>query len=772
MAIFCAACGMAFGAAGRSDVSTQAQPVDLVGFTTESATATFVFDAGVLEDIGWTVAATGETDVDLEGIGATLDVLPGSEVLIETARKRFTGGVHGQLRTMGGFMIGGTGQVLYVPNPTLRGDNVSGWHVETVVGGVDEPVTVFTITDALVEFGQSVQNMTLSGSLVLAEDGAGIFGYSDLVGRSVGTVQVELQLVLATEYMLQASGDNAGSALAMTMGADLIVGDLHAPPPSRRAVSGTISAYALGTTACNIGDEPIGWFAMSDDAPVITSNLYRLRNNQFEQIGMSWMKYGFSLAGGNLCSAPAPCVPMGAGLFPPGCSDVYSISTNAFQGNLAPRNIVNPTTGVFTYTQFAHPCPSTSCIDRLLQVERNDLEPDLNAGARYFAEAHYITPDDAQDGNGDNNASYREAFVIENPANTYSFTYSLVNPPTISATRREKPGILAWQEVDPAVGITYIDVPGDRRFILGYRAIDLGGGQWQYEYAVQNLNSDRSGQSFTVPLTDPVTVTNVGFRDIADHSGVPFDTTDWSATLGASSVSWATSTEAVNANANALRWGSLYNFRFTTDSPPQAGEITLGLFKAGTPAAVTAAALVPGPRRLLAESIPPDGSIDARQPFALDGTNATGWSSVEWTCFSSTICAALSASNFVITQTGGSGTAPSVLGLLPVAPDIVGVVLQHPIHEMAWTTFTLMQSADRLRLGYLPGDVNADSTSDEADVNILISRLSSPAALPIWSTDINRDDVFDTEDVVRLVDLLNGAGSYDPYLGVSLPTIP
>ncbi len=767
MAIFCAACGVTFGESEHSMVRSQAQQVDLVSLTPEQAVATFVFDPTLLAEFGWTVAATTELDPELEDIGATLQILPGSEVMVETVRKRFSGGVHAQLRTMGGFMIGGMGRVLHVPNPTLRGDTDTGWSIETIIGGIDEPLTLFTLDEPQVQFGQSVQNMTLQGTLVVTPDGAAQVGLMELSGRSIGTLHVELQLVLESQYAAESAALNdASAALAMSTGADVIVGELPTPSPSRRGVLGEISAFALGTAACSVGDEPIGWVAMDSDSPVITSNLYRLRNNQFEQIGLSWMKYGFSVSSGNLCNPQAPCVPMGPGMLPPGCSDVYSIATNAFQNNLAPRYTVNPTTGVYTYMM---PPAATTAIERLLQVHHNDLEPDFNVGARYFAEAHYITPDDAGDGNQDNNASYREVVIVEDI--TPPFLYRLSYPAT-SATRREKPAILAWQEVDPTVGITYIDVPGDRRFILGYRAIDMGGGQWQYEYAVQNLNSDRSGQSFTVPLTNPVTVTNVGFRDIADHSGVPFDTTDWSATLAASSVSWATSTEVVNANANALRWGSLYNFRFTTDSPPQAGEITLGLFKAGTPAAVTAAALVPGPRRLLAESIPPDGSIDARQPFALDGTNATGWSSVDWTCFSSTICAALSAGNFVITQTGGSGTAPSVLGLLPVAPDIVGVVLQHPIHEMAWTTFTLMQSADRLRLGYLPGDVNADSTSDEADANILISRLSSPAALPIWSTDINRDDVFDTEDVIRLIDLLNGAGAYDPYYGVSLPPIP
>ena len=763
---FCAVFDNAFSASDRTDITSRTFAVDLVSLTPESATATFSFDPDFLAQYGWTVAATSETAAEDEGRVAALDVLPGSEVLIETQRRRFTGGVHARLRTMGGFMLGGAGRVLHVPNPTLRGDTVSGWTIETVVGGIDEPLTLFTLADPLVQFGQSVQHMAIQGSLVLTSDAAAQIGLPELADRVIGSLFVELQLVDTVDYAAPALGnEDAASALAMSTGADVIVGDLHAPSPSRRGVLGNISAFALGTTACSVGDMPIGWFAMTSDSPVITSNIYRLRSNQFEQIGLSWMKYGFSVSSGNLCNPLVPCVPMGAGMLPPGCSDVYSISTNAFQLNLGARSTINPVTGVYDYPLMQTPVSTT--IERLLQVHRDDLEPDLNAGARYFVEGHYITPDDAASGNQNNNASYREVSVIENPANTYALIYTAGG-----ATRREMPGVLAWQEADPAVGITYIDVSGDRRFILGFRVIYLGNGQWQYEYALQNLNSDRGGQSFIVPLPDLVTVSNIGFHDVADHSGVPFDTTDWTHTLDAVSVSWATATEVINPDANALRWGSLYNFRFTTDSPPQAGDITLGLFKTGNPASVAAAALVPGSRRFFADSTPPDGAIDARQPSELDGSAITGWDNLNWNCLSAGICAALTFDGFVLTQTGGVGVAPLVIGLVPAAPDVVGVFFKNPINEQAWSTLSTLSSADRVRLGFLPGDVDASGTADAGDVTALAAELTAGLSLAEWSVDINRDNAFDTEDLIRLLDLLQGAGDYDPYFGIALPPIP
>ena len=38
-----------------------------------------------------------------------------------------------------------------------------------------------------------------------------------------------------------------------------------------------------------------------------------------------------------------------------------------------------------------------------------------------------------------------------------------------------------------------------------------------------------------------------------------------------------------NQNANAIRFGTLYNFRFDADQPPQTANATVGFFKTGSP---------------------------------------------------------------------------------------------------------------------------------------------------------------------------------------------
>ena len=49
----------------------------------------------------------------------------------------------------------------------------------------------------------------------------------------------------------------------------------------------------------------------------------------------------------------------------------------------------------------------------------------------------------------------------------------------------------------------------------------------------------------------------------------------------------------MNPDANALRWGTLYNFRFDTTAPPEFGEVTIELFRPGVPIDVTVTVLVP-----------------------------------------------------------------------------------------------------------------------------------------------------------------------------------
>ena len=90
----------------------------------------------------------------------------------------------------------------------------------------------------------------------------------------------------------------------------------------------------------------------------------------------------------------------------------------------------------------------------------------------------------------------------------------------IGATQQTEPGIYAWKAIDPSVEIVHIQAPFDGgNWFIGYRVYDNGNGTWDYEYAVHNLDSDRSGKGFMVRAFEDVGITNTGFRDVDYHSG-------------------------------------------------------------------------------------------------------------------------------------------------------------------------------------------------------------------------------------------------------------
>ena len=128
--------------------------------------------------------------------------------------------------------------------------------------------------------------------------------------------------------------------------------------------------------------------------------------------------------------------------------------------------------------------------------------------------------------------------------------------------------------------------------MVGYKVTNPTPGVWHYEYVLYNENMDRGIQSFSVPLGFGTNISNVGFHAPPQEPGWANDgtannqgysSTPWNVTQTADSITWDTETFAQNQNANAIRWGTLYNFRFDADQPPQPANATIGFFKTGSP---------------------------------------------------------------------------------------------------------------------------------------------------------------------------------------------
>ncbi|MBI5362332.1 MAG: hypothetical protein HZA53_04075 [Planctomycetes bacterium] len=362
-------------------------------------------------------------------------------------------------------------------------------------------------------------------------------------------------------------------------GPDVIVGDCTGP--QNYTAVGALDALAIGTTSCNVGNTVLNWIANTVNHPIIGGGVFKYKQVsgswRFEQLGQSWLKHAFTaLQGTNCCTN---CSATGGSTLGIGCSDPYTAARNGSQSTLGPKYQVNANTGSYVAS---HPVPSGGNNGRV-QMDVARLEPS-SASVRYFMDAQYVTLDDSQFNNNDNNTSYRELSCTGGPTE-FSFA-------TVGVTQRRKAGVEAWKVIDATVNQVTINVPegstapydGTAKLVLAWQVTSLGGGQWHYEYALYNMNSDRSIRAFSLPIPAGVVVTNIGFNDVAylggdGNGGVNFDGTDWPGSVSGGAITWSTSTFAANNNANALRWGTTYNFRFDANSAPTPTSLTLSQYK-------------------------------------------------------------------------------------------------------------------------------------------------------------------------------------------------
>ncbi len=447
------------------------------------------------------------------------------------------------------------------------------------------------------------------GRLLLSDEYARELGRKD-AGRVVGEVSLDLTM-RPIEVTKVVDGEIVSDSLPATPsagsvpGPDVVVGDLNGL--QQFGVSdGTYVGLAVGTDSCNFGTVDLNWAANpSNDHPVIPQNLYRMsggpnNDERFEQIGLSSVKHGFTALTQNLCNLG--CNGVGGNRLGSGCSDPYSAGLNAGP-NLGSRAWINPFTGFFprndsatpnnNHTGHSHNIGGSVGPAHKILTKISDLTPSLNTGATYYAESQYITPHEyawcqsnPTQCNMYNNVSYRK-YSVSGSGSPFSFSPS-------EATQREKTALSAWP------GATQMDFkpePGvDGVGTVAYKVTISSPGVWRYEYAVYNQNMDRAIRSFSIPIGSGASVANIGFHAPPQQPGWANDgttgdsgysNTPWTPAQNAVSLTWATETLAQNPNANAIRWGTMYNFRFESNSPPQAVNATIGFYKTGLPITVS-----------------------------------------------------------------------------------------------------------------------------------------------------------------------------------------
>ncbi len=471
------------------------------------------------------------------------------------------------------------------------------------------------------------------GRLLLSDEFAGELGRPSDAGSLVGQISVRANM-RASEVTEVFDGEVQSAVLrgdpenGTVPGPDVIVGDLIGLAQFGSS-SGTQVGLAVGTDSCNAGTVDLNWFQNpNNDHPVIPQNLYRMsggatNDERFEQIGQSSVKHAFTALTQNICGFG--CNGVGGSRLGSGCSDPYSSGLNSGP-NLGSRAWINPFTGFYPRNDSATPNNSHGGHSHLgpshrILTEISDLSTAQNSGATYYAEGQYITPHEYQwcvanptQCNMNNNVSYRRYNVVGTGS---PFTFQ-----PVGSTVRTKAAVIAWTgssqvEIRP-------DPVNDGIGTVAYKVTQTSPGVWHYEYAIYNQNLDRGIQSFSVPTGAGVTLSNLGFHAPPQHPGWTGDGTlnnqgfsnaPWVPVQDAGSVSWSSESFSLNQNANALRWGTLYNFRFDSNRPPQIVNATIGFYKTGGPINVQ----VQGPSPAAAVSVAVSGRV-----ISADGRGISG----------------------------------------------------------------------------------------------------------------------------------------------------
>jgi hypothetical protein len=543
-------------------------------------------------------------------------------------------------------LIWGYSRIL--PEPLIASSNQlviekihSGERFDLVVRDGKTGFVFFNIEGDLYEYDAAAHSLSIMGGrLLISEELANKLGRPADAGAIVGDISIattmypiEVTTVVngaAKSSILPPRSDRSPNAPGRVPGPDIIVGDL--PSMIEAGSSGTQVGLGIATTSCNNGDQPVHFFALPNtDHSVVSQNLYLMsggasNNDRFEQIGQSWVKHTFGADQQDACSFGCTPYPDQTALGV-GCSDPYDAGENATYSLLGSRAWVNPFTGAFPSNSFApanHSGHTHTGTSHRLLVEGNDLNTTMNTGATYYAEVQYDSPHEyawcqahAGQCNMYNNASYRRF----NVSGTTSFTFS-----PVGSTVRMTPATDAWTG---ATTNTIEPVPGvDGRAFIAYKVTSPVAGVWHYEYAIHNQNLDRSIQSFSVPLGSGITVSNLGFHAPPNHPGFANDGTQgnagfsnaaWTSNQTADALSWSSETFAQNQNANALRFGTLYNFRFDSNMPPIAVNATIAFFKTGTPMTVG----IQGPSPDTGNATPTPTPTATPNPTATPGATPT-----------------------------------------------------------------------------------------------------------------------------------------------------
>ncbi|MBL8750203.1 MAG: hypothetical protein JNK78_13640 [Planctomycetes bacterium] len=364
-------------------------------------------------------------------------------------------------------------------------------------------------------------------------------------------------------------------------------------------------ALSFRNQLCNPGLVPVEWQSagtstvnqMKTDHPKFSFLVCREVNGRFQQISdWSFCKHAFtSTNSSSTCGGSCTQPPNGGQQCGVKCSDVYGASTNASQTWLSAPGEINPWLGTWAHVgsffdighpgQAGYPLPADgvrslsisglSALDSRVRIMENQLQGTLT-GSLYF-QIQVIHEGERVENRGNNMMSRPFGLTWTGS------TWSIVAPTSVATygsilTRWAGSTMTIGQNGDGTFAGT-----SDGRFAVAVKVAGPTNGLWHYEYAVHNIDNNRGGASFRLPVCSSARVLNIGSRDIDQN---PLN--DWtSSVVGGEIVFQAPA-------GNAHRWNQVRNFWFDSDAAPVAGNASIDEADPGPGAlTVTVATSVP-----------------------------------------------------------------------------------------------------------------------------------------------------------------------------------
>ncbi|MFN7590855.1 MAG: hypothetical protein ACK501_24580 [Planctomycetota bacterium] len=347
---------------------------------------------------------------------------------------------------------------------------------------------------------------------------------------------------------------------------------------------------AFQNTLCNPGTIPVEWRApMLPDHPKFSFMVAREVNGRLVQLSdWSYCKHAFlSLNSGG---ATSPC--SGSCIQPPAggqqlgiqCSDVYTAGNNASRTYLGPPVEIDPWLGTWnpvgSYFDIGDPAqsgyPATAdgvrslnqavftgdSVENRVTLREADVQTAVGTGVPLFFQIQVIQEGEPVTNRGNNIMS--RPFTLTKTSTAWS----------TSTTGSASFGSIMsrWTGANMTMGGNGND---DGRFAIAVKVSGPTNGIWHYEYVVHNIDNNRGGASFRLPVCNGARVTNFGFRDIDTD---PLN--NWTPTYAGGEVAFT-----APAN-NPQNWNTLYNFWFDCDVAPTSGNATIDQARVG-PGALT-----------------------------------------------------------------------------------------------------------------------------------------------------------------------------------------